>query len=289
VIDTALKFTHGTFKIVQFTDLHYRNGEDEDVRTHGVMREILDAEHPDLVVLSGDVIDGKYCRNPLRSWADAVQPIIDRTLPWAAVFGNHDDEGSATRAELMTAMRQLPGCLSKPGAENLSGVGNFVLPILHHDAPVARLIFLDSHSYTDREPKAYDWIKPDQIDWYRQLPHDLPALMFFHIPLPEFDDVWNAGNCIGSKYEAVCSPKFNSGLFDAIQEAGDVMGVFAGHDHVNDYEGKLAGIRLCYGRATGFASYGRAGFPRGGRVIDLIARAKDFETRVCESRLYAEV
>ncbi len=42
------------------------------------------------------------------------------------------------------------------------------------------------------------------------------------------------------------------------------MGTFVGHDHVNDFVGDLYGIRLCYGRATGFNTYGRQGFTRRG-------------------------
>lgn len=35
----------------------------------------------------------------------------------------------------------------------------------------------------------------------------------------------------------------NSGLFAAFLEAGDVMGAFVGHDHVNDFEGVTRTIR----------------------------------------------
>ncbi len=46
----------GTFTIVQFTDLHWKNGEPEDHRTRALMELTLDAEKPDLVVFTGDVI-----------------------------------------------------------------------------------------------------------------------------------------------------------------------------------------------------------------------------------------
>ena len=75
-------------------------------------------------------------------------------------------------------------------------------------------------------------------------------------------------------------PALNSGFFAALVEAGDVMGAFCGHDHVNDYEGELFGVRLAYGRATGFAEYGREGFPRGARVIRLYEGRRRFDTWV---------
>ena len=54
--------------------------------------------------------------------------------------------------------------------------------------------------------------------------------------------------------------------------------MFAGHDHLNDYEGTLHAIRLCYGRATGFNNYGREEFLHGARVIRLDEAAPDFTT-----------
>lgn len=40
-------------------------------------------------------------------------------------------------------------------------------------------------------------------------------------------------------------------MFANMLECGDVMGVFAGHDHVNDYIATLYNIALGYGRASG--------------------------------------
>jgi hypothetical protein len=59
---------------------------------------------------------------------------------------------------------------------------------------------------------------------------------------------------------------------------GGVMGTFAGHDHINDYWGELHGIKLCYGRATGYNTYGKEGFPRGVRIIRLWQGEYSFET-----------
>jgi hypothetical protein len=111
-----------------------------------------------------------------------------------------------------------------------------------------------------------------------ELATPLPALAFFHIPLPEWDEVWRTRECHGHRQEAVCGPALNTGFFAAMVESGDVMGAFCGHDHLNDFEGELHGIRLGYGRATGFGEYGRRGFPRGARVIRLFEGQRRFET-----------
>jgi hypothetical protein len=59
-------------------------------------------------------------------------------------------------------------------------------------------------------------------------------------------------------------------------EHRDVMGVFVGHDHDNDYAGLVKGICLAYGRATGFDAYGK--LMRGARVIELIEGKRTFDT-----------
>jgi len=109
----------------------------------------------------------------------------------------------------------------------------------------------------------------------------LPALAFFHIPVPEYDEVWEAGLATGTKEERVECPKINTGLFGAMVQMGDVMGTFVGHDHDNDYCGTLHGIRLCYGRVTGYNCYGK--LQRGARVIQLTEGLRDFETWIVEA------
>ncbi len=278
-----------TFTIVQFTDTHWRNSEPADGQTAALMAAILDAEQPDLVVLTGDVIDGSHCRDGAAAWRQAVTPMVERTVPWAAVFGNHDDEGALDRRALLAVQQELPGCLTQAGPAHVSGVGNYVLPVLSstQNRPAAHLYFLDSHGYAERELTGYGWIRRDQIAWYLETAaalqadnggEPLPALAFFHIPLPEYVEVWDYHICRGEKHEAVCCPPINTGFFAALWEAGDVLGTFVGHDHINDYMGELYGIRLCYGRGTGFNTYGKEGFKRGARVIRLQEGVRDFST-----------
>ena len=64
---------------------------------------------------------------------------------------------------------------------------------------------------------------------------------------------------VGEKNEEVCPGSFNSGLFAAMLERGDVKGVFCGHDHVNDFIGNYYGIYLGYAANTGFGTYGLGG------------------------------
>ena len=276
------------FKIVQFTDIHWHNGEAPDQQSGKLMTQIAKAESPDLIVLTGDILSGAGCAYAADSLRQVIKIVEACEVPWAAVFGNHDDEGNADRHELMAVMQESTLSLSQPGPEDVPGVGNYVLPIQSSgtNTSAAVLYFLDSGSAAPTDIGGYDWIRREQIAWYLQesgeitaaTGHPLPALAFFHIPIPEYDEVWDFHTCYGVKYENVCPPQINTGFFAALHEAGDVMGTFVGHEHVNDFWGELHGIRLCYGRATGYNTYGREGFPRGARVIQLQEGERHFET-----------
>ena len=55
---TALKFSRdGKFKVVQFTDVHYKyDDQANSQRAIDRMNEVLDAERPDCVIFTGDVV-----------------------------------------------------------------------------------------------------------------------------------------------------------------------------------------------------------------------------------------
>jgi DNA repair exonuclease SbcCD nuclease subunit len=54
---------------------------------------------------------------------------INRQIPFAVIFGNHDDEGDMSRQELMDFLLELPYCVAKPGFEEIDGIGNYVVAI----------------------------------------------------------------------------------------------------------------------------------------------------------------
>lgn len=279
----------GSFKIVQFTDLHWQNGEAEDRRTAQLMERILAEERPDLVVFTGDIIYSRGCKDPYASVAQAVSVVARTGTPWAPVFGNHDSEGDVSRARLMETLTAQRGCLGSAGPASVHGVGNYSLAVAGADGTTRHaLYFLDTGSYSElAQVPGYDWVREEQIDWFRaqaaaMRPSEAEApttsLVFFHIPLPEYREVWRTQPCDGRKYEDISCPRINSGLFAALAETGGVLGTFCGHDHINDFEGTLLGIRLTYGRATGYHTYGRWGYKRGARVIELKDEGRRYDT-----------
>ncbi|HPE77505.1 MAG TPA: metallophosphoesterase family protein [Draconibacterium sp.] len=285
----VLKFNeNGKFKILQFTDIHYKYNSYRSDSALQMIIKAMKTEQPDLVVLTGDVVCSAETK---KAWMTFVKPFTEAKIPWCVVLGNHDIESDLSGREIMKTINGLPYGLTENGPETISGSGNYVLKVeaADSDKTKAVLYFLDSHSGLgkDSELGSYDWIKPDQVQWYlaesKQLTKNnrgdkYPALAFFHIPLPEYKEVWGMDKTVGIKQEDVCSPDINSGMYSAFLEAGDVMGMFTGHDHDNNYIGSLHGICLAYGQSSGRETYGSIG--KGYRVIELHEGQRKFDSWV---------
>jgi hypothetical protein len=279
---------NGKLKILQFTDIHFKYNSYRSDSALVLMKNAVEAEKPGLVVLTGDVV---CTENTKKAWLALTKIFADAKVPWAVVLGNHDVEYELTANQIIETIADLPYCLAVTGPKEISGSGNYILPVQSAKSKETKavLYFLDSHSSFEKgsEMGTYDWIKQDQIQWYRDESAKLtkkngenpyPALAFFHIPLPEYNEIWGKDKTVGIKQEDVCSPDINSGMYNAFLESKDVMGMFVGHDHNNNYIGCLRGICMAYGQATGRECYGNIG--KGYRVIELHEGLRKFDTWV---------
>ncbi|KAL8149420.1 putative inactive purple acid phosphatase 28 isoform X1 [Apium graveolens] len=305
----------GTFKILQVADMHYGNGittrcrdvlatEFEycsDLNTTRFLKRMIEAEKPDFIAFTGDNIFGTSASDAAESLFEVFGPVIESRLPWAAVLGNHDQESTMTREELMTFISLMDYSLSQPNPSagytdehpptHIDGYGNYNLQVFGAlgsplaNSSVLNLYFLDSG---DRAVvngiRTYGWIKESQLLWLRgiskklqgqiqesdqvlgTLPSMTPSLAFFHIPIPEIR-TGPLEAIVGEYREHAASSLVNSGVLQSFVSMGDVKAVFIGHDHTNDFCGYLKGIWFCYGGGFGYHGYGRAGIPRRARVI----------------------
>ncbi|KAF3547221.1 hypothetical protein DY000_02005985 [Brassica cretica] len=288
---------NGQFKILQMADMHYANGAStgcldvlssqkahcSDLNTTAFMSRVIAAEKPDLIVFTGDNIYGSDVKDAVKSMDAAFAPAIASKIPWVAVLGNHDQESTLTRQELMNYIVKLPNTLSQvnppEAAHYIDGFGNYNLEIHGvaesslQNKSLLNLYFLDSGDYSSVQSlKGYDWIKTSQQFWeYSEEPNPqqgtAPGLAYFHIPFPEFDNFDTKSATTGVRQEGTGSATTNSGFFTTLVARGDVKSVFVGHDHVNDFCGELKGVNLCYGGGFGYHAYGKAGWERRARVV----------------------
>ena len=285
----TLRFKKGLFKIVQITDLHYKLGVKASEQGLACVREMVQTEKPDLVVVTGDII--------YSAPADSTLSIVLKTfaqlgVPFCMTFGNHDYDFKTPAVALYNQMQKTPNCVMPV----LQGKNtDYSLPILSSNGKrtAAVLYCIDTHN----KPAiggigGYQWISHNQITWYRQRSmvykqknggKPVPSLAFLHIPLPEFNYATANTQCpmYGSRLEKAYSPSINSGMFASIKEMGDIMGVFCGHDHDNDYAVSYFNVLLAHGRFSGGnTEYNH--LTRGARVIVLKEGKREFDTWIRE-------
>ena len=280
---------NGTFKIVQFTDMHYIHGNQKSDTTLLLISRMLDTEKPDLVVFTGDIVTGKSVRE---GWDAVTKFVVDRQIPFAVTLGNHDHEQGVTREEIAEIVTAYPYNLNTPSLPGVSGVMNDAIPIYGSEKHlnVKALVYcFDSGAYSSIDGvKGYGWITADQIQWYREQSlrytirnnfQPLPALAYFHIPLPEYRLAFNDEKNVhyGDRKEDECAPGINSGIFLSMREMGDIMGTFVGHDHVNDYIVNYHSIALAYGHFSGWKTTYSPKI-NGVRVVVIAEGERKFET-----------
>jgi 3',5'-cyclic AMP phosphodiesterase CpdA len=266
----------GGFRICQITDIHLDSTDllEEYGQTFALMRNAIRDTKPGLVVITGDIAWGKGTKQALVKLGEFFE---ETGTLWAPVLGNHDgsksDSEIETREQFAAVLLTLPNTLFELGEKGVDGNGNYIITVGDENNPEWVLYLLDSHLVE---------FHPSQLQWYRDTSASFPAghseLAFFHIPVPEYAEVWDYEITKGFNMEQVCPTDLNDGLFAAMVRAGAMRGTFAGHDHINDFEGTLRGIRLCYGRGSGYQGYGLEGFAKGARIIDLKKGEKDFDS-----------
>ena len=206
--------------------------------------------------------------------------------------GLADENNGMTEEEAkefqLAVYQEYPTCLAIEG-EELTGCGNYNLLIKDSSGTkdVFNLWLMDSNPYA--EEGGYGYVQPDQTDWYIKTSNalkeanggtPLPSLLFQHIPVPEvyelavesksyksgyvkgasalYPNYYKASDAIveGAFHEGPCPADVAHNQFETWKQQGDIIGAFFGHDHVNDYLGKLDGIWLCAVPAAGYYSYG---------------------------------
>eukprot|EP00727_Mastigamoeba_balamuthi_P012482 m51a1_g7857 hypothetical protein (324) ;mRNA; r:249010-250341 len=275
------------------SDMHYDFGElgAEGAMTDVVQQNVLDAERPDLVVITGDAMSGTAMHNYTQAriaWDRTTAVLRQNNYKWALTFGNHDDDGPMGKQELARLDMARAGSYTMRGPQEVPGVTNYYLPLYagEHahpgESPVALLWLLDVQGFNCEGVRGPGCVTRGQVQWFLNtsrlltaqygLEKPLFSVMFFHIPLPEHAAVWESDECWGSRDEPVSCPRVNTGMYEAAYSQG-VRAIFVGHNHKNDYCGAFRGRRslwLCYGRKTGYGYYNPT-FPmlHGSRVIEL--------------------
>jgi hypothetical protein len=304
---TALRFGgEGTFRLMQVADVQ------ESVRvrpeTTLLLERALDEAHPDLVVFTGDQLKGY---SPMLHAAgkagvratisEIVRPIVERGIPFAVTYGNHDCQAGLSNAEQEAFYDAEPGCLNATFGAEGKEAGTFCVPIASSDGSDTVMAVWLAYSGTDARGGGYEPFDPATTRWIvdgsealaQAAGHRVPGILFQHIPMPAiysclrvarpgergvpgYRDHYMGGVelCLdetcrlqGTLGETICCGNEDTGEFASLRAQGDVFAAFFGHDHKNSFVARLGGMLLGYAPTASFSSYG-PGIRRAVRVFE---------------------
>lgn len=307
-------------KIMQITDLHLRGSVFYAGRDKAVLNAVasmVNEEKPDLVIATGDIVQATVVSSGSIDNLSVFKSfcLLMETLSvyWTFTFGNHDTEAGTyySREDLCNYIQEagFSYCLFQRGPLNVYGYGNSVIKVKNSEGVITQaIITIDSNDYAKRGQWTYDHIHDDQILWYKNTVEQLneqnrlaleicdianvsavpenyliiPSLLFFHIPLMEYDDAWreyenngfynteNVRYYYGDKLEKVCYAPGEDNMFETILQLGSTKGIFCGHDHSNDFSVEYKGVRLVYSKSIKYSSLNplfNKGYQRGCTII----------------------
>lgn len=309
----------GNFRIMQVADLQddmQLNGAVKEFLKEALVQEqpdliVLTGDNISGGSCRTDMLkswDQRRCEKAIDQFMSIFE---DYGAPVAMVFGNHDDENALSKEELFDIYEQYDCFIGIDEGEALYGCGTYNLPIYSSkDASkmAYNLWMFDSNTY-DEELGGYDYVHDDQVEWYVNTSNALkeanggvavPSMAFQHIIVKEIFDLIESGENIegallhqdGKDYvfkegvlksgylkEYPCPATRQGKQFRAIQQQGDVVAMFFGHDHNNSFVADYNGIDLVATPGFTFNSYGNE--DRAVRIIDI----KEEETSTYSSYL----
>ncbi len=242
-------------------------------------------------------IDMVNCKNAIAQFMSIFEKY---EIPVAMVFGNHDDESEVSKEELVQLYEEYDCFIGMDEGESLFGCGTYNLPIYSStdsSKMAYNLWMFDSNTY-DEELGGYDYVRDDQVEWYVNKSNELkaanggeavPSMVFQHIIVKEIFDLIDEHDEYvdgaelerdgkyytfkpgilksGHLKEYPCPPTRQGKQFKAIQDQGDVVAMFFGHDHNNTFIADYNGIDLVATPGMTFHSYSNE--DRGFRIITI--------------------
>ena len=296
-----LTFKNNRFKIMQVADAQeFPRVSPDTVR---LLEMAIEAERPDLILFTGDQIYGIHPRlwgegRVKHALASLLAPVTAAGVPFAVTYGNHDAECGLANAALSKLYAAFPGYV--PGERRRDAdPGTFRLPVCDETGAVVFDVYaFDSHG--SAATGGNTGVTDDQLGWFTELRaaergadgSAPPALVFQHIPVPEFYNVINKvkkrtrgaveafARRRGTFFALPESLQAAGGFmrespaaagekeFGVLQSDGGVLALAVGHDHNNSFVAPYEGIDLIYTQGAGFHVYGPH-LKRGVRVFTL--------------------
>lgn len=311
-----LKFnSNGKFTILQVSD-----AQDMHIPRRGMFKmlnKIYDAVKPDLIVLTGDNILGNHINDaPIGNWQNVksekgtlrrmkkalgylLNPIEKREIPFAFVYGNHDDRNCISKDEQAAIYGGYNYCVPYNLNNKEVDCDTYNIPIYSSDGNriAYNLWMIDSAGYNKENDICFEYVKPEAIEWYEKKSVELEnengspvmSLMFQHIPVPQTKELFEVCSendkgsiktrdgkyyrldpekASGFAFEYAETTSEDFGQLDALRRRNDVCALVFGHDHLNCFTAEIDGVNIVQTPGASFRSYGNM-VSRGVRVFEI--------------------
>lgn len=254
-----------------------------DERCYDYITEIVNATKPDLILLTGDIIYGEFDDNG-SVWLSFIEFMESFQIPWAPIFGNHDNESKMGVDWQCQQLEKAQYCLFEQ--KTLTGNGNYSVAIAQGGELKRVFYMLDTNgcggasaeSLTNGHTTKEVGLGQDQIDWYTEEITALKAVapnvkisFAYHIQAAIFGKAYEKYGFNQSVLEQNINLDLRSdttegdfghigrqmknpwdedfSIFNGMKALG-TDSIFVGHEHCNSASVVYEGVRFQFGQKS---------------------------------------
>ena len=270
--------------VLQLTDPQIMEMDRVDQACYQYIREVITATNPDLIIITGDIIYGKFDDNgkALLSFINFMESF---EIPWAPIFGNHDNESNMGADWQCKQLENAQHCLFEQ--KKLTGNGNYSVAIAQGGKIKRVFYMLDTNGCGSASQASLDnghtvkefGLFEDQIEWYtneiltlREVQEDFKISFAYHAQAAVFGKVFEA-NGFKEATETEEQTTVNLDLINGAEGFGYIgrplknpwdadfsifngmklLGadsIFVGHEHCNSISVVYEGVRFQFGQKS---------------------------------------
>lgn len=252
-------------------------------RCYNYITETINATNPDLILLTGDNIYGEFDDNGT-VWTSFINFMDSFEIPWAPIFGNHDNESKMGVDWQCEQLGKMNYCLFEQ--KELTGNGNYSVGIAQGDKLTRVFYMLDTNGCGNASEATLAnghtvqtvGFKQDQIDWYtkqieilKEISPETKLSFAYHIQQYSFAEAYGKyGFKLGEQNQDINIDLLENkedgdfgyigrdlkGEWDTFNQvyAGfkrmGVDSIFVGHEHCNSASVVYDGIRFQFGQKS---------------------------------------
>lgn len=248
--------------------------KDMEERCFRYIRQVVNNTKPDLILIAGDIVYGQYDDSG-EALKELITFIDGFGIPWAPVYGNHDNESNIGVLWQNEQLENAEHCLFKTG--NVTGNGNYTVGIRQNGKLTRVFFMMDSNGCDNPGKNSVLHVMPggkgfmeDQVEWFtrqgaaiKKANPDVNFSFVFHIPFQIFTDamssvpVGDMGLIAKGNENFGYLPYQNAGsdwdrdhaIYNAMKELG-TDSIMVGHIHWHSASVVYEGIRFQFGQKS---------------------------------------